>query len=801
MRGSMTTARWLWARREIARRWRSLIAVGLLAGIAGGLSLAAVAGARRSASAYSRFRITTAAPDAVVFGTQVGASDVDYSGVLKLPEVIDGGMFELAGVTVTNIDGVGKLKPGALGALPPGDTHLYRTLSRPLLRHGRLPNPTRDDEIVVNGFAARKYHLHIGQHVEVVGARNLDAFYGAPIVVGVKIRSTIVGIGDSVMEDLFSPDQPAFEPSGAFMVRHGAVVGHAPNLVVRLKPGTDVNAFHLRAVRLLHDPQVDQAALLNVPVRDLTDDSKRVTHATDLETTGLLLFAAAVAFAALVLVGQTISRVVYGMAESVAALRSLGFTRRDLIRALVAPFVVAVPVAAAGAVAFAIAFSRSFPVGLARRFDPDIAVHADWRVLIPGTLLVTAFVVTGALLGGLRVTSTRLQSTPVRRSPYGRRMLNAAPLSVSLGVGMALDTGRGERALPVRPAITGTIAAVVGIVGAFGLVHGINDALSKPARSGQVYDAIVTPDSAAQFRAFPHRLADLHQVDEIAHIRHGTGNVEGAGLPLWDIEPVNGHMEYTLLAGHAPAGGEVAVGPSTEHALHVGIGDHLRITGPRPMTLRISGTALLPESPHSSFDQGLWVSPGTMRGLFNTPERSTTTDEEFAVTARHGTTQTQLQQALTQHITNDIDPVTLPQDVVFLRDVRSLPIALAVFLILLAIAAVGHALVTAVRRRRHDFAILRAIGFRPRQSAACIGALAATVSVIGLVIGVPLGIAGGRLAWHWVASRTPLLYAAPLATAAVLISIPVTLLLANALAALPARRAARIPTAEVLRVE
>jgi hypothetical protein len=797
----MTSARWLWARREIARRWRSLVAVGLLAGIAGGLSLAAIAGARRSQTAYSRFRVATAAPDAVVFGTQVGAEDVDYSRVLQLPEVLDGGTFELAGVTVTNIDGVGKLEPGALGALVPGDTHLYRTLSRPLLRQGRLPDPKRDDEIVVNRLAARKYHLHIGQHADVVASRNLDAFYGAPIVTAVKIRSTIVGIGDSLMDDLFNPNQPAFEPSGGFMARYGAVVGHAPNLLVRLKPGTNVDAFHQRAVRLLSDPHVDHATLLNVPVRDLGDDSKRVTHATDLETTGLVLFAAAVAFAALVLVGQTIFRLVYAMAAAVPALRSLGFTRRDLIRALVAPFVVAVPVASAGAVLFAIAFSRSFPVGLARSFDPDLGLHADWRVLIPGALAVCVFVVAGAAVGCLRATSVRLQSTSVRTSPYRRRLLNTAPLSVSLGVGMALDRGKGERALPVRPAITGTIAAVIGIVGAFGLVHGINDALDHPARSGQVYDALVTPDSPAQYHAFPHELEQLRPVDVIAHVRHGTANVADAGLPLWDIEPIRGQMQYTLLDGTAPGDGQAAVGPSTMRALHLQVGDDVRITAPKPTTLHISGTALLPESPHSSFDQGLWVSPGTMRALFDTPERSTTTDEEFAITRRRGSTPAEFEAAVTGHITKDVDPVTLPQDVVFLRDVRSLPVALAIFLIMLAIAAVGHALVTAVGRRRHDFAILRAVGFRPRQSAACIAALAGTVSLVGIVIGVPLGIVAGRLSWRWVASRTPLLYNAPIATAVVLLCIPATLLLANLLAALPARRAARIPTAEVLRVE
>src|SRR5437762_2845104 len=90
----------LWARSELRRRWRALIALGVIAGIAGGLALAAVAGARRTSTAYSRWRIATAAPDAIVFGTQVGKSDTDYTPVLELPEVVAGGIFELAQVGI-----------------------------------------------------------------------------------------------------------------------------------------------------------------------------------------------------------------------------------------------------------------------------------------------------------------------------------------------------------------------------------------------------------------------------------------------------------------------------------------------------------------------------------------------------------------------------------------------------------------------------------------------------------------------------------------------------------------------------
>src|SRR5439155_8402735 len=142
-----------------------------------------------------------------------------------------------------------------------------------------------------------------------------------------------------------------------------------------------------------------------------------------------------------------------------------------------------------------------------------------------------------------------------------------------------------------------------------------------------------------------------------------------------------------------------------------------------------------------------------------------------------------------------------PQDVLALHDVRSLPKALAAFLALLGVAAVAHALFTAVRRRRHDLAVLRAMGLRPRQSAAVVAWQGTIVAVIALVLGLPLGVVAGRLSWRHVADSTPLRYVPPIAGAAILVAIPVALLLANALAAWPGRQAARMRPAEVLRAE
>ena len=49
------------------------------------------------------------------------------------------------------------------------------------------------------------------------------------------------------------------------------------------------------------------------------------------------------------------------------------------------------------------------------------------------------------------------------------RRLGVAPLPAVIGAGLALERGEGNRQLPVRPALVSAVAAVLGVVGAFGL--------------------------------------------------------------------------------------------------------------------------------------------------------------------------------------------------------------------------------------------------------------------------------------------------------------------------------------------
>ncbi len=773
-----------WAASELRRRWRALTSLAVIAGLTAGLALAALAGARRTSTAYVRFRDVTNAPDVLVFATQVGIFDQDYSAVQQLPEVLAAGVFTLAPVGIDE---------HLMETLAPGDDQLYRTVSRPLLLNGRLPDPSRADELLVNRTAAARFHLSVGQSVALTSSTDLADFFTAkhkPVSGGPSLRATVVGIGDSTIDQVFYPDKPSFSPSAGFLARFSEVP-RAPNLVVRLRPGTDVARFKLRAAEALGLP--------DIPVRDLAEDHKRILHGTDLERTGLLFFAAAVIVAGLVLVGQALTRTVYGIAQPVGTLRALGFTNRDLVGGVA--LIVTIPAAASAcvAVASAMLFSARFPVGLAGRLEPDRGFHADWVVLGPGAAVLALLLLACAAVAAYRVVATfGSPAAPSNTAGVLRWVRATAPLPLAVGVGLALERGRGDRAVPVRPALAGAIAGVLGVVGASGLVRGIDDAVAQPGRSGQVWDATVYQTEEHHGPALVEELLGDSQVGDIAQLGRVPLDVAGTGLPVYTLDVVRGSISFAVLSGRAPTAGEIVVGPATAAALGKSLGDSVRVGGPDGRDMRIVGTALLPQTPHTSFDQGVWATTSDVASMGSRePEE---VDPELVVTRGQGISRAALVNGL-QRRYGDVEPATPPQDVLFLQNVRTLPRALAAFLALLGFAALGHALVIAVRRRRHDFAVLRALGFGPRQNAAVIAWQATTVAVVGLSLGLPFGVVAGRLAWRWVADATPLIYVPPLAAAAAALAVPMALLTANVLAVFPARQAARLRPAEVLRSE
>jgi ABC-type lipoprotein release transport system permease subunit len=148
-----------------------------------------------------------------------------------------------------------------------------------------------------------------------------------------------------------------------------------------------------------------------------------------------------------------------------------------------------------------------------------------------------------------------------------------------------------------------------------------------------------------------------------------------------------------------------------------------------------------------------------------------------------------------------VQSVDFPAEIENYRTIGIVPDLLALALALGAVVALGLTLVASVHRRRRDLALLRTLGFTGRQLWSTVAWQASVAGAIGAVFGIPLGIVLGRWLWTLFADS---IYAVPspaVPVIAMLIVALSALVLANLVAALPGRSAARTPAAQVLRGE
>ena len=101
--------------------------------------------------------------------------------------------------------------------------------------------------------------------------------------------------------------------------------------------------------------------------------------------------------------------------------------------------------------------------------------------------------------------------------------------------------------------------------------------------------------------------------------------------------------------------------------------------------------------------------------------------------------------------------------------------------------ALGLTLVTSVRRRRTDLALLKSLGFTKRQLASAIAWQASVAVGIGCLIGIPLGIALGRFLWDLFVRQIDAVPDPTIPTWSIVLIAVGALILANVVAAIPGR--------------
>src|SRR5205823_5204260 len=78
---------------------------------------------------------------------------------------------------------------------------------------------------------------------------------------------------------------------------------------------------------------------------------------------------------------------------------------------------------------------------------------------------------------------------------------------------------------------------------------------------------------------------------------------------------------------------------------------------------------------------------------------------------------------------------------------RLLPLAVGGVLVLLLVATITHVLVSTMRRRAADLAVLRALGSSSRNLVATLRWQALVLTASAIVIGLPAGLIASRFAW------------------------------------------------------
>ncbi|HUP71114.1 MAG TPA: FtsX-like permease family protein [Acidimicrobiales bacterium] len=142
-----------------------------------------------------------------------------------------------------------------------------------------------------------------------------------------------------------------------------------------------------------------------------------------------------------------------------------------------------------------------------------------------------------------------------------------------------------------------------------------------------------------------------------------------------------------------------------------------------------------------------------------------------------------------------------PADLVNFGRVEQIPLVLGGILAALAATTLVHTLVSGIRRRQRDLAVLKALGFTRRQTAAAVRWNALALAIVALLVGVPLGVTAGRLSWQELAGQLGVLSRPVVPTLGIIAVVAGTVVLAVVASAVPGLGAARLRPAQILRVE
>jgi hypothetical protein len=760
---------------DLRQRWLAWLALAVLIGVFAGGVTAVAAGARRTDTAYPRLLAATKAPDMLVVDRVGGASFARFSAreLASLPEVAQSGQ----------VDAFTVVQPADTSILAPTDRTVgYRFFTKKLLA-GRLPNPDRPDEVDVSFLVASAHHVGVGDTLRL----ELQPAAGATPV---PVSFHVVGVDAAASE--FPPEEGsgagAVWATPSFVRSHRADLAAEPITVMRLVHGpADVNSLQADLSRLGGGKPAEAFAF----------DSQGVQtqHSIHLQAIALWVLAGLLALAGLLVVAQLFARQSTLESSGYRELRALGMTSGQIWAVGMTRILLIGGVAALITLVTASAASPLFPLGLAGTAEPQPGFTLDLPALAVGMFATLLAVVACGVWPNWHA-ARRSSFATVRAGALTRHSdptasvarLGGVPVTMSTGIAFALGRGRGRNAIPLRTTLTAAAIGVAALTGAVVFSASLTRLVDTPGLYGVTWDALiasVSGEGTPPTPALPIVRRDP-AVDAVSMGYSGVPSQIGkVGVEAMAVEALRGPLlQPTIVTGHSPSKrDEIVLGTRDLQRLHLHLGDtvHFNVAGlddPHPLT--VVGTAIFPDLSDSlGLGQGAQV---TMDTLSQTVGRAIPPPDTILVRFRPGTEQSvaiaRLSREIGPNAEISVSPPQQPVDLINFGQVQNLPLMVGGLLGLLAVGTLVHLLVTSIRRRRRDLAVLKVVGFVPGQLRRTILWQANTVSVLAQ-IGV---------------------VAAPTVPVAPVLALVFGALLITCLVALvPARSAARSPVSEILR--
>ena len=800
------------ARSQGHRRWRSILALTLFVGLAGGLSMALIAGSRRSSSVVARFVATTRHHDLGIFSPPPASGSWTQARLLAIPGVVRADPDAYVALNTTPRDGPSH---GGVNGSVVDWTALDPTTR---LLAGHIPNGSDPDEILVNQAFVDQFRASVGDAVpmQMFGLDQGDAVsQGVYVPDGPKYRLRVAGIvrppsDIATGEARGVRGSSGYGSSNAILVSNDWYERHRREFLdfgtgykILLRDGAAgtkafAEALHAQTPAGEDPPQV-------IPLSQI--GTGPLDSPVQLETTALLLLGIGLALAAAIAIALIVRAEQRAHDGDTPTLRSLGCSVPQLAGAATLR---TLPAAVGGtliALTLAVALSGRFPIGIGREIELDPGVQLNVAVLGIGALAVAGFVLGCAFaFGRPRRPRDVAPASPRTLATWLGRV--GAPADLTIAAHLAFDRFRGvrgSRAAPTRSAIVGGATLLAVLTGVAVYVGGVDHLYGNRAAHGWVWDVAIGNTNFPLSADTADRIAHDPRIVRQTRAADGVAKVNGRVAEFVAFDP-RGTAPPDVVAGRLPRrANEIVLGSGTARQLGVGLGDEVAFSvkngeydttgGPTPTKpMTVVGTTVEPVFGDSDIDQVGLVTFGGIR-------RAGGSDEAQLVLAklRDGSTPKALA-AIDRAYTEEIATDLIGGRIVNLHRVRNVPLLGIAAAALMGIFVLVYVLAVSVRARTREHAVLRALGLPVRRLRRVLAWQGGVLAVGIVVIGIPAGLLLGAAVWSRVADSIGVRPDAVL-NPWLLVIAPIVLLVAIGGSLVPARRAAHQQIGTVLRAE